>query len=93
MRDHRCRRAAELERTAFFRSGVARLMVKAPTPAEIATGLTVTQRVLLFCLASNTDWFKGSDVGASLTGVRRGVVRQHEDRRHNARGFQFCRRS
>jgi hypothetical protein len=28
----------------------------APTPQSIAAGLTVPERILLFCLASNTDW-------------------------------------
>jgi hypothetical protein len=27
-----------------------------PTPASIAAGLTVPERILLFCLASETDW-------------------------------------
>jgi hypothetical protein len=31
-------------------------MVKAPTPDTIAASLTVPERVLLFCLASSTDW-------------------------------------
>jgi len=33
-------------------------MVKAPTTDTIAAGLTVPERVLLFCLASDTDWVK-----------------------------------
>jgi hypothetical protein len=27
-----------------------------PTPASIAADLTVPERILLFCLASDTDW-------------------------------------
>ncbi len=33
-------------------------MAKPPTPSEIAAALTVPERVLLFCVASNTDWIK-----------------------------------
>jgi hypothetical protein len=29
---------------------------KVPTPVTIAAGLTVSERVMLFCVASNTDW-------------------------------------
>jgi hypothetical protein len=29
-----------------------------PTPETIAAALTVPERLLLFCLASNTDWQK-----------------------------------
>jgi hypothetical protein len=35
---------------------------KAPTPDSIAASLTVPERLLLFCLAINTDW-----QGASIT--------------------------
>jgi hypothetical protein len=31
-------------------------MAKHPTPESIAAGLSVPERVLLFCLASGTDW-------------------------------------
>jgi hypothetical protein len=37
---------------------VASTMAKAPTPNTLAATLTVSQRVLLFCLASDTDWAK-----------------------------------
>jgi hypothetical protein len=33
-------------------------MTKAPTTETIAAELTVPERVLLFCLASGTDWVK-----------------------------------
>ena len=33
-------------------------MSKPPKPETIAAELTVPERVLLFCLASNTDWVK-----------------------------------
>ena len=31
-------------------------MAKTPTPESIAAALTVPERILLFCLASDTDW-------------------------------------
>ena len=33
-------------------------MTKAPTPETIAADLTVPERMLLFCVASNTDWIR-----------------------------------
>lgn len=33
-------------------------MAKRPTPENVAAGLTVPERVLLFCLGSRTDWVK-----------------------------------
>jgi len=38
----------------------ASTMAKAPTPDTIAAELTVLERVLLFCLASGTDWVKAA---------------------------------
>jgi hypothetical protein len=35
-------------------------MAKAPTPETIAAELSMPERVLLFCLASGTDWLKAS---------------------------------
>jgi hypothetical protein len=32
------------------------LMAKQPTPEMIAEGLTVPERIMLFCVASDTDW-------------------------------------
>jgi hypothetical protein len=37
---------------------VSSTMAKAPTTDTIAAALTVPERVLLFCLASDTDWAK-----------------------------------
>jgi hypothetical protein len=31
-------------------------MTKPPSPEAIAAGLAVSERILLFCLASDTDW-------------------------------------
>jgi hypothetical protein len=33
-------------------------MAKMPNPQSIAAGLTVPERILLLCLASDTDWQK-----------------------------------
>jgi len=33
-------------------------MAKRPTPEMIAEGLTVPERIMLFCVASGTDWQK-----------------------------------
>jgi hypothetical protein len=35
-------------------------MAKSPTDESIAAELTVPERLLLFCLASDTDWQAGS---------------------------------
>jgi hypothetical protein len=48
------------------------LMAKAPTPADIAADLAVPERVLLFCLASGTDWAQASVTHAA---VRHMIVR------------------
>jgi hypothetical protein len=33
-------------------------MAEAPTPENIAADMTVPERILLFCVASNTDWIR-----------------------------------
>jgi hypothetical protein len=53
-------------------------MAKAPTPHSIAAQLTVPERVLLFCLASNTDWSKVTTHAAT----RHLLVRNLIDREH-----------
>jgi hypothetical protein len=40
-------------------------MAKAPTTDTIAAELTVPERVLLFCLASGTDWVKAGAIHAT----------------------------
>jgi hypothetical protein len=40
-------------------------MVK-PTPATIAAELTVPERVLLFCVASGTEWLKAGVPSATV---------------------------
>jgi hypothetical protein len=46
-------------------------MAKTPTTEAIAAELTVPERVLLFCLASGTDWFKA---GVTPTTAKRMLV-------------------
>jgi len=61
-------------------------MAKPPTPASIAAALTVSERVLLFCLASSTDWQRAGVTHATaqhlmIRGLaeceRRGELRAH----------------
>jgi hypothetical protein len=54
------------------------MMAKPPTPVAIATGLTVPERVLLFCLASNTDWVKA---GITYTVAQHMLIRNLVERR------------
>jgi hypothetical protein len=56
-------------------------MVKAPTPHSIAAALTVPERVLLFCLASDTDWVKA---GVTHATAQRMMVRDLIEREHAA---------
>jgi hypothetical protein len=52
-------------------------MAKAPTPENIAAQLTVPERVLLFCLVSETDW---AQAGVTHAAVRHMIVRNLVDR-------------
>jgi hypothetical protein len=52
-------------------------MAKAPTTEEIAAELSVPERVLLFCLASGTDWLKA---GVPTITVQHLLVRNLVDR-------------
>jgi hypothetical protein len=52
-------------------------MAKAPTTEQIAAELTVPERVLLFCLASDTDWVKA---GVSHSIAQHMLVRNLVDR-------------
>jgi len=36
-------------------------MAKRPTPESIAAGLNATERLMLFCLVSQTDWLSQGD--------------------------------
>ena len=44
-------------------------MAKSPTVESIAAELTVPERVLLFCLASDTDWQKAGVTHATAQHV------------------------
>jgi hypothetical protein len=54
-------------------------MAKTPTTDTIVAELTVPERVLLFCLASGTDWVKAGVTHATAQHllVRNLVVRDH----------------
>jgi hypothetical protein len=49
-------------------------MAKTPTPESIAAGLTATERVLLFCIATDTDWRKVVAVGTAQHMLIRGLI-------------------
>jgi hypothetical protein len=50
-------------------------MAKPPTPEAIAEGLSVPERVMLFCLASGTDWQRAGVPGATaLQMMIRGLI-------------------
>jgi hypothetical protein len=53
-------------------------MAKAPTIDSIAAALSVQERVLLFCLASDTDWAK---VGVPAITVQHLLVRNLVERK------------
>jgi hypothetical protein len=55
-------------------------MAAKPTPASIATSLTVHERILPFCLASDTDWQAASITHATAQRLMvRGLIER--DRR------------
>ena len=54
-------------------------MTKAPTPETIAADLTVPERVLLFCVASDTDWVK---TGVRAVTTRGMLVKGLIERKH-----------
>jgi hypothetical protein len=54
-------------------------MAKAPTTEIIAAELTVPERVLLFCLASDTNWVKA---GVSHATVQHLLVRNLLERNY-----------
>jgi hypothetical protein len=59
-------------------------MAKAPTTETIAGELTVPERVLLFCLASDTNWVKA---GVSHATAKHLLVRNLVERDHAAADF------
>jgi hypothetical protein len=56
--DHRRRCSAELERAATAILLDGQPMSSRANFTTIAAGLTVPERVFLFCIASDTDWFR-----------------------------------
>jgi hypothetical protein len=44
-------------------------MTKSPTPDAVAAGLSVRERVLLFCVASDTDWQRAGVTGETVTAM------------------------
>jgi hypothetical protein len=59
-------------------------MAKTPTPEMIATQRTVPERVLLFCLASDTNWVKA---GVTHATAQHMLVRNLFERDHTAADF------
>jgi hypothetical protein len=57
-------------------------MAQAPTTERIAAALTVPERVLLFCLASDTDWVAA---GVTHATIRHLLVRNLIEREHGNR--------
>jgi predicted transcriptional regulator len=53
-------------------------MAKRPTAEMIADGLSVPERIMLFCIASATDWQKAA--GLTHTVARRLMIRGLIDR-------------
>jgi hypothetical protein len=79
------RRRARLSEQTTTRTNVAPVVRNtAPrTPADTAARLSVQERMLLFCLASGTDWQRaGVNVGAATPLVVRNLVeRDHSPAR------------
>ena len=57
------------------------MLAKTPTTEMIAAELTVPERVLLFCLASDTNWVKA---GVSHSIAQHLIVRNLVERNHAA---------
>jgi hypothetical protein len=51
---------------------------KAPTPASVAAELAVTERVLLFCVASDTDWSKVATHAAARHLIVRSLIERED---------------
>jgi hypothetical protein len=71
------RNVAAIENFVSDLAGQHAVMAKPPTLAAIAGGLTVQERVLLFCLASNTDWVKA---GITYTVAQHMLIRNLVER-------------
>jgi hypothetical protein len=46
-----------------------RSMAKPSTPEAVAAGLSTRERILLFCVASSTDWQRAGVLGETVTAV------------------------
>jgi len=56
-------------------------MAKQPTPNHAAAGLTVRERLLLFCIGSDTDWQRAGVTGETVTAlVVKGLLRSGPER-------------
>jgi hypothetical protein len=54
-------------------------MISKPTTASIAAALTVPERILLFCLASDTDWQAASITHATAQQMMvRGLIERDQ---------------
>jgi hypothetical protein len=61
-------------------------MTKSPTPHAIAADLAVPERLLLFCLATNTDWQAASITHATAQHL---LVRGLVERASGATSYRF----
>ena len=51
-------------------------------PENVAASLSVPERLLLFCIASHTDWQKSSVTGTTVTAMMvRGLIERNGGRR------------
>jgi hypothetical protein len=58
-------------------------MAAKSTPESVAAGLTVPERPLLFCLASNTDWQAASTTHATAQQmIVRGLIKRQPATRY-----------
>jgi len=62
-------------------------MAKPPTPSTIAAALTVPERVLLFCIASGTDWVTA---GVTHAAAQHMVVRNLVERTYAGPGRKLA---
>ena len=66
----------------YGRTGIERMAAE-PTPQSIAAALTVSERLLLFCLASGTDWQAASITHATAQQMMvRGLIEREAATRY-----------
>jgi hypothetical protein len=61
-------------------------MAKAPTPDNVPASLTVAERMLLFCVASRTDW---ALAGVCPVTVRALLVKSLIERKHSHAAYHL----